>query len=196
MIQDIVIIDDVLDNVEEVLEYAKHLEYYSEEDHPEKGKSYYTGIRSENITKTDQEFSNKLLGHIIAKSLVKTMGYNKEFHVHTQWLAPLYFHQLRQEHVYKDSWWHKDPKLVYAGVVYLNKNAKPEHGTKIITDDKREIEVENKFNRLVLYRSDYMHTPMGGGYGDSIDNCRFTMTFFFQGLNFHLEHPDLRKKDD
>ena len=146
-------------------------------------------LRSKSISSIDKKLWKDLSTEIVFKSLAYTMGQNKTFHVDISWDATIFFHQLREEDKYQDSWYHIDPKLVYAGVVYLNKNPKPDSGTFIIKDDKTKVEVDNVFNRLVLYRSDYYHSAMSG-YGKTIEDSRLTLTIFFKQMQFSITHPD------
>lgn len=86
----------------------------------------------------------------------------------------------------------------YSGVVYLNPNPFSNTGTKIwknkLTnsihgdygpffvkpDENWEIyqHIENKFNRLVLFKGDVFHSG-DAGFGNSLQNCRLFQTFFF-----------------
>jgi hypothetical protein len=190
MIQDIIIVDNAFKDPENIIRIAKTFEYFSPEDHPLHGgdKSYWSGLRTKSISSVDKKLFNDLSIELVFKSLAQTMGQNKEFVVDISWDATLFFHQLRENHPYQESWLHKDPKLVYAGVVYLNKSPKANSGTTLYRDDKSKVEIENKFNRLVLYRSDYFHTA-GSGFGDDFDSSRLTLTLFFKEIHFNLTHP-------
>jgi hypothetical protein len=188
MIKDIIVVDDVFSDVDKIVDIAKSMTYYSLEDHPDE-KAYWSGLRTRSVSSLDKLLWKDISSQIIFKSLATTMGQNKTFIVDVSWDATLYFHQLMESDVYQESWKHIDPKLVYAGVVYLNKNPKPNSGTFIIKDDKTRVDVENKFNRLVLYRSDYFHSSMGG-FGQTLDDSRLTLTLFFKQIYFSLTHPE------
>ena len=188
MIQDIIVVDNIFKDPDSVVNFAKTLQYFTQEEHPAE-KSYWSGIRSRSISLIDKKIWKDLTGDVIFKSLAHTMGFNKTFTVDVSWDVAMFFHQLREEDKYQDSWYHIDPKLVYAGVVYLDKNPKPNSGTLIIKDDKTKVEIDNVFNRLVLYRSDYYHSALGG-YGKTIDDSRLTLTLFFKEIQFSLTHPD------
>lgn len=187
MIKDIIIIDDIFDDPDSIVDFAKKLDYKPQGEHSQ--KAHWVGLRSESIRMIDKEFQNKLAQDVIFKSLANTMGYNKKFIIDVAWDSTFYFHQLMASDKYNDSWIHVDPRLVYAGVVYLSKESKPDSGTFLIKDDGERVEIDNKYNRLVLYRSDYFHAPQGG-FGESIDDSRLTLTMFFQELQFILRHPD------
>lgn len=92
----------------------------------------------------------------------------------------------------------------YSGVVYLDEN-QSKSGTKIWKNMKTNSikgtfgpffekyakpgnnqwkiykHIENKFNRLVLFKGDVFHSG-DAGYGNTIDNCRLFQTFFFNIL--------------
>ena len=64
----------------------------------------------------------------------------------------------------------------YAGIVYLSPNPPSETGTSIIIENQIN-DVENKYNRLVAYPSDYVHAPTDL-FGSSIETGRLTLSFF------------------
>jgi hypothetical protein len=97
------------------------------------------------------------------------------------------------------TWIHTDHFNMWAGVCYLTPDAPHECGTGLyvhkptksitkITKDaneslnEKEFELHdvigNRFNRLVLYRSDIYHTSLGY-FGDNVNNCRLFQVFFF-----------------
>ena len=65
-------------------------------------------------------------------------------------------------------------KKMYAGVLYLNKNIKPEYGT-IVGNTK----IEAKYNRLVLYDGSVLHSPTKG-FGTNKFNSRMTLNVFYE----------------
>lgn len=87
------------------------------------------------------------------------------------------------------TWVHKDADSQWAGVLYLTPNAPAEAGTGIFTEPKPgEFELQdvvaNKYNRLVLYRGDLLHSSLLSGFGDSVETGRLTQVFFFD-INGH-----------
>lgn len=75
-------------------------------------------------------------------------------------------------------------KKIYAGVLYLNKNIKPEYGT--IVGDKK---IEARYNRLILYDGSILHSPMKG-FGNNKFNSRMTLNIFYELFNWHSPpHP-------
>lgn len=87
----------------------------------------------------------------------------------------------------------------WSGLVYLSPDAPEQHGTTIwkhkamqrcvapmgnqYEQDKSQYElalsVENRFNRLVLFRENVLHRA-GHGFGHSPETARLMQTFFFQ----------------
>ena len=104
------------------------------------------------------------------------------------------------------SWVHHDD-TDWAGVLYLTPNPDSSSGTGFFThkqsgvycwdparpetdfnfhDDKEDFskwdlncEVKNKFNRLVLYKSNLYHSSMTPGFGQNYMDGRLTQVFFF-----------------
>ena len=72
--------------------------------------------------------------------------------------------------------WHCDANCRYSGVVYLTPNPPKNSGTSIIFNGITN-EIENCFNRMVVYPANYTHAPTDL-FGDSIKNGRVTLTFF------------------
>lgn len=186
MIKDYIIIDDVLDDPDELIELSRNISYYTKEKTgidgittkqmrigPEFSESKWRGFRSDFLHEIDQEIFEKVFNNIM-KKMLKTMPesvlfrYSVQSHLHfSPGLVPFY-----------EGWWHQDPACLFAGVVYLTKNPEPDSGTILRLDDGEMI-AENKFNRLVLYRSNIVHRPQKC-FGDSVDNSRFSLTMFFK----------------
>lgn len=86
----------------------------------------------------------------------------------------------------------------WSGLVYLSPDAPPENGTTIwrekssgrciaskgnkydadYSEFELALEVENHFNRLVLFRENVLHLA-GFGYGETPETARLMQTFFF-----------------
>jgi len=71
-------------------------------------------------------------------------------------------------------WWHFD-QCSFAGVIYLNKSPEDNSGTILMIDDE-EVVIENRYNRLVMYKN-ILHRPQRF-FGTDIDTARMTLTFF------------------
>lgn len=80
---------------------------------------------------------------------------------------------------------HKDLKE-WAGVIYLSPNPIPNSGTTLHDDDgKLLFNIENKYNRLILYKGDILHGVLDT-FGDNIENSRLTITLFGDNKNKNL----------
>lgn len=175
--KDLIIIDNIFDDPDSILNYALNEKYYDSENHPHSKNSilHWKGMRTSLINESNPSFFNKNISAIINKFInVKT---SCEIHLE----AEMYFHYMNKSFSYNESWLHKDSKCYIAGVVYLNKTPSENSGTIIIKQDEKVI-VENVFNRLVLYNSQFLHSPLNG-FGDILENSRLTMTLFFNQLN-------------
>ena len=64
----------------------------------------------------------------------------------------------------------------YAGVLYLTPNPPSESGTTIFEKGK-QVDVENKYNRLIAYDGTQKHGATNF-FGDNRSNGRMTFTFF------------------
>lgn len=108
------------------------------------------------------------------------------------------------------NWVHHDDTS-WAGVIYLTPDANPDAGTGLFThietgvcqwdpndpstelnenEDRFDLSkwrcnlrVENKFNRLILYRGSMYHSSLIAGFGNNYENGRLTQVFFFNTEN-------------
>lgn len=71
--------------------------------------------------------------------------------------------------------WHKDP-FSYAGVIYMSKDPTKNSGT-IFYNNKKELEIENVYNRFIMYDASILHRP-SNCFGNCIETSRKTITFF------------------
>ena len=168
----VIIKDNFLDDPYIILERESFAEYYSRWDHPT-GFGGYPGVRSQHFHEADEY----LFGYVLYKlmPIIKNdYGLNHK--------NGMYFFSFSK--VKKDTycWQHQDlhdNKLVVAAVIYLNPNPPDpkNNGTKLIIDNK-ETDVENKFNRLVMYDGDITHCQNDSWGDEWEDDCRLTMNIF------------------
>ncbi|MCV6590313.1 MAG: hypothetical protein OIF57_15010 [Marinobacterium sp.] len=120
-------------------------------------------------------------------------GWNGAFHLQYEAgenVHRVIHHHYRQGDVVPRGW---------SGLVYLSPDAPAEHGTTIwrhresqrcvapmgnlYEQDRNQFElmlaVENRFNRLVLFRENVLHRA-GHGFGSRAEDARLMQTFFFQ----------------
>jgi len=72
---------------------------------------------------------------------------------------------------------HFATNLEYAGIIYLNDKVDTTYGTKILWNDE-VLEIENIFNRLVIYPTTTFHT-LNGTFGNNRYDSRMVITIFF-----------------
>jgi hypothetical protein len=180
-----IVIDNVLSNPEELLQLSKEMTYYSSKtkNHVNQdGKYKWQGHRSDLISdeqkrKYFNEISIKLLNTFVDISEVKDISFNLEVRA--------CFHYMTKEFALTDnsSWNHIDDDNLFAGVLYLNKKPKKNSGTVLYNGDEK-IVIENKFNRMVMYRSDILHAPdVDSAYGTNLSNSRLTLAFFSRKIS-------------
>jgi len=185
MINDIIVVDNVFDDPEVVLGYANAEEYFTLQ---ESGltDTFYTGIRTSELISKDNDKYGGLLTTMIGKSLRKSFGTDGS--IAYNWFGRMFFHQTFEKNSRDIRSFHTDPRHCLAGVVYLSKNPLENSGTTIIKNNG-SIEIENVFNRLVLYRSDYKHAAQSG-FGKDITDCRLNLTFFISDLELKIYTPE------
>ena len=164
-----IIKDDFLDDPHMILARVGALHFFSKHTHPnlanDSSTSGFPGLRTDHLHNID----GALFGYFLYK------------------VAPLYKHEFGLDHVNakyifsfskvkKDThtWEHNDGENCIAGILYLNPDPIDPvmSGTRIA--DKN---VENKFNRLVMYDGSLTH-QQNGAWGDNWDKCRLTMNMF------------------
>lgn len=174
MLQDIIVIDDIFDDVDVLAGFASKQKYK-----PNTTNTYkWSGVRTKELHEIDQEVAKNISQYIFNKTFASIKPFNVQFNSQVE----LYFHKLDKNEKYDSSWVHTDYS-VYAGVVYLNKKPKKNSGT-VITRNGKEEKIENKYNRLVLYNSEYPHAPMRG-FGAE-DKSRLTLSIFINSINVGL----------
>jgi hypothetical protein len=137
----------------------------------------WRGFRSKIENYSDSSNLNEL-----QKILTTTINY---YNLNKNSKIDLYFHYFIEKTKetcfpsFEEYKYHKDDhEYKYAGVVYLSKKPPKNSGTIIINETTNEkIIVENVYNRLVCYPSNFLHAPMDL-FGSNIHNGRLTVTFF------------------
>ena len=184
MFKDIIIIDNIFPEPDDVVNFAMQQVYNKNPNvdfDPKKG-SCWRGLRTDSLSFIDNKRHHEYTKHIIEsiihsdKQIPNTIEWKYEYD------CDLVFHKLQVSDSQQQSWIHSDSS-VYAGVIYLSRDPPLFSGT-LIKKDKEEILVQNVFNRLVLYRADYKHTPLSG-FGEG-ENSRLTISLFFRKINVSM----------
>lgn len=178
-----VVIDDVFEDPDKILEIAKKYTFYSSnEPNPMNARGeQWKGYRSDLIL---MQHKGKCCQPIIEKildSYFNTSMSQVELSISDRFM----FHYIPKEFALKkgETWEHIDGSDLFAGVLYLDKNPKKNTGT-ILFDGDKKVKVENKYNRLVFYRSDIMHTPdKASAYGTDLSDSRLTLVFFIDMIS-------------
>ena len=192
MFSDIMCIDDILDNPDEIFEIAKKQKYYSCLENPkikknDKVKISYNGKRTLSLCDVNKNLHKQLTGQIINKVFRFQDSIRKDCNIVVRCQAISLFHYLTEDDVPNNTWPHRDTAL-FSGVIYLNKDFNDRfnnHGTKII--EGKETDFAYKYNRMVLYRGDYMHSA-NFGFGKNIDDSRLTLNFFINDLSIEYRN--------
>jgi hypothetical protein len=186
MLIDFIEINNVFDNPDEIVEIAKQQQYFTRENHSDSKNSFYVGLRSNSLDVIDQNLYHKINNEIFTKCTEKlyddscnkiTYGFGFQ--------TSSYFHILTQNEQPNSKWRHKDPDCIWAGVIYLNKNPRPNSGT-VIERNGKDVIVDNEYNKLVMYAPTHEHTSQGG-FGEDINDCRLTLTFFINAFQFKIK---------
>jgi hypothetical protein len=158
-----ILIDDFLNNVDDIRNYALSLKYIkSTNDTGWKGfRTQLTDNKILNFIKSkliesDEKFKNLNIRAFYHYSLDDTKNEVKNFE------------QYRL---------HRDPSE-WAGVIYLNPNPSSNSGTTLHKDDGEMMyNIENKYNRFIFYRGNILHGVLDT-FGDNLENSRLTITIF------------------
>jgi hypothetical protein len=180
------IIDDALPNPFEVKEFLKSLTHFTTEtykidglaygDNSQRPDGYWRGFRSVNVYNKDRVNTELTLKYLLKKVFHMDCSFNS---------AEAYSH-FTTDRMHKEippaSRWHPD-NVECAGVLYLNENP-PKHSGTFINVNGEIIEVENKFNRLVVYHGGLHHAP-GVLFGEDASNARHTYSIFIKDIKFN-----------
>ena len=191
MIHDILCIDNVFDNPQEIINLAKKQNYYScEENHTIKNTNIkYMGKRTDHLFNILEEKEYYWLTQQIIKKIFGSVQTTN-----TKIQSICLFHYLTSNNIPNKYWIHKDTSL-YSGVIYLNETFVDKfnnHGTKIIKNGE-EINIKNDFNKLVMYRGDYLHSA-NFGFGETIDDSRLTLNFFINEITIEINNNNKIKE--
>jgi hypothetical protein len=179
MMKDIVVLDNCIDTGP-LLDLAERVQFYDMDKHPREVQAAWKGQRTVSLFNDHNEFITDQISQILVNTMTDYKDCANRFDIN--WQGDAYFHKLRAKDKLDTSDIHIDRHFVYAAVLYLTKDAPEDAGTIIWKNDTAH-RIENKFNRLVLYRADYLHSPMA-----SFDT-RLTMVMFFRMMNVNINAP-------
>jgi hypothetical protein len=186
------VVDNVLDNPYELIDFAKKAPYFQSFENSHKDgivntpgvfcigikdqiswigyrTTYFNDLNRELFLKTFNNIFSKLLANFCCNQVLYQV--ESSFHIGTE-----AFVLTDNNSFHTDNAVCKFGRVFMAGVVYLSENPPDNSGTTILINNET-IEIENVFNRAVFYNSRLMHKPTGY-FGNTIDNSRLTLNFF------------------
>lgn len=189
MLKDYVIKDNAIkNNLDRILKLSNEVKYYFSEDfrgrindpriteEGERPTGGWIGFRSQHLASIDEQLYKDVCEEILS-NIIDTPNY-VECEIHC------FFHILPSVRNSIQYWVHKDDDGVVAGVIYLKENPRQDSGTQIAFDNGTKITVDNRFNRLVAYRSELYHCAESG-FGESLEDSRKTLVFFIRYLKYN-----------
>jgi len=193
-IKDYIIIDDALKNPKILQNMVEELTFYTRFDesldglknikqrvHKPEGK--WLGFRSQDIYDKSPEIFhltfNEIFDHVLSDIPCKY-----------EYTLSSYLHFSPKNCIFDKSQIHEDVDTSFAGVIYLNETPQKNSGTVLYTSDGI-VEIENKYNRLVFYKSQIKHKP-ASGFGTTTKDSRLTFLFFV--TRFFLEFKNNERK--
>jgi hypothetical protein len=188
--KDIITIENVFDNPQEIVELALAQKYYFSGDNPTVTgtKINYMGKRTLPLSMLDEEQHIKITNQILSKLFKDVVRDDCKFNINAQTVC--LFHSLTEADRPDNSWCHRDT-ATFSGVVYLNENFKDRfnnHGTRICRP-VRDHHIPYEFNKMVLYRGDYLHSA-NFGFGQELNESRLTLNFFINDIELKLENEN------
>ena len=181
-------IKNVFDDPYVIVEIAKQQTFFERNKHPYKDKVFYEGIRSDNLINIDENLHNHLNNQILNKIFFKRFeGDINRMTIEYGFKCHSYFHILREQEKFNNSWLHQDIVAALAGVVYLNPNPRPNTGTIVYNNEKsnKPTIIKNEFNKLIVYNTNYLHGAEGG-FGKDIEDSRLSLVFFISELDIKI----------
>jgi hypothetical protein len=185
MIKDFFVVDNAFKEPLILREYLLAQNFYTHENYNLPGINIvkdnlipdgaWRGFRTQNLYFTDPEKSKKLTFEIFSKAFTN-INFSYDFTAYGHICSGQLSNTLQEKEM-----WHKDPQT-FAGVVYLNEEPASKCGTLLKIDGKN-IEIDNMFNRMVIYRGNIIH-KVENSFGNHAKNSRLTFTFFIRNIMF------------
>ena len=169
------VFDNFLENVDEIRNYALQLDYFS----PNISENWL-GFRTKPLNYSDN-FSKQVKENVL-KSFTEIFSIQKN---NISFTSAFHFSPLLSQQILGDlfeiSKFHVDYSANYAGVLYLSPNPPKNTGTSF-KKGKTVKDVENQYNRLLLYDAKIPHAPTNF-FGEDVNDSRLTYVFFIEKKN-------------
>lgn len=190
IIKDYITVDNVLSDPEKIRSLATKLDFYTKTDETLEGlnnikqrvhkpEGNWLGLRSGDLYDYSPEIFHSIFDDVFRKVL---LGLDVKY----EYTVSSYLHFSPQNCVYTSKHVHIDPHCSFAGVIYLNEFPQDNSGTILYpkNEEMNEVKVENKYNRMIMYKSNVRHRPMAG-FGTTAKDSRLTLLFFI--TRFYLD---------
>lgn len=192
-----IVVDNFLQDPDYVLDMFETTKFYSKEKNTIPGllltdnnnevpRGNWRGYRSEDLS---QKEYFKTLQDNVEKILIE--NFDSNFKITT---SLFYLHVSCESITINNRTWHVDAGMTYAGVIYMNPVAPSNSGTLLYVDEFStgirtnglqvgiqkpgiNVEIENIYNRLLVYRANTPHCP-AKCFGNNLDSSRKTITMF------------------
>jgi hypothetical protein len=155
MINDIMVAENVFDEklMSRVMSAAETIEYKDVENYP--------GQFSEELFDVDKELATDIVNTLFER--VMELSYTADHYgsVNFDWSASIAFHKMEEEHKVEKDWFGFEDSIPTVFNVFLNKEA-PENTGTLVYRGKEGHEIQNEYNRAVMYRGSYLHTDLNG----------------------------------
>ena len=141
---------------------------------PRQSHEYFEGLRSPQIYTIDHGLHTSICNRI----LIEYYGSSARG---VKYTASTFFHKTQASDRMDTQWLndrvHRD-RAIIAGIVYLTPNAPVGIGTQTYTEDtgQPDIVMGNRYNRLVVYPANCLHSAMDLG------DDRLTVLFFLEAI--------------
>lgn len=177
--------DNLLPDPGVLIELAKKSVYFCSGKEPNKNllgakinrgvvEGSWRGFRSAQLQTIDEAITKEVANKIFEALTEGT--YISRFY----WTAEVYLHYLPSCFEFNSSWRHTDSGCIIAGILYLNPKPNKKAGT-LLFKKKEPDEIENKFNRLVLFDPTIEHCAQSS-FGESVEDARLTLNVFVTRL--------------
>jgi hypothetical protein len=177
-----IVVDNFFNEPDSFRNFALQQKFYDKENHPHDGLDAFPGKRTDYFNDTNSQFF-KDVNDKIRQPLCELDDVNDLVGTNVNCLLQISFSYTLKG---MNTPIHTDPvapgyKSRYGGVVYLNPeitwDRARDTGTTLYLKEET-INIENKYNRLLLYNSNIKHQPTDN-FGDDINNSRLVMTIFY-----------------
>jgi len=179
----ILIKDNFFDSVDELSELAHSADYMYHLNTPI--SVVWRGYRTWELSYLNNPIISKFYQEVLESS-------SEYFNLKEDHSMEMYFHMsYEKDNKSQLRKWHKD-NTSFAGLIYLTPDAPVTAGTTVFVDGE-QINVENKYNRLIVYSGSLKHGPTGY-FGETLQDVRRTLVFFMDLKDEMDKHCEFMNK--